>query len=99
MSGIAAAIVAQTVVRLWRAAGVAGFAEGVDTPMRLKHRNLYAMHSIAYGEYSQKFFRTFLPEAVTTTGWAPIGRVSLVAARTPERTATRPTHFFRVRER
>lgn len=54
---------------------------------------------IGYEKYSQKFFQIFFVEAVTTTWAGPIGRVSLVAARTPERTAIRPTHFSEAAER
>ena len=99
ISGIAEAIVAQTIMRLWRAAGAAA---GVDTPVRLMHpksQDLDRMQSFDHTEYFQKFFRTFFEEAVTTPGAGPIGRVSLVAARTPERTATRPTHFSGAWER
>lgn len=65
----------------------------------MKRSNLYNAYDRDHTEYSQKFFRIFFVEAVTTSGLCPIGRVSLVAARTPERTATRPTHFFEASER
>jgi hypothetical protein len=42
---------------------------------------------------------TFFEELVTPAYVVTIEEMSLVAARTPERTATRPTHFSRQWER
>jgi hypothetical protein len=56
---MAAAIVAQTIVSVIRALGVAGVAEGVDTRMRLRHHGGIDLSTDRESVITKSIYRSF----------------------------------------